>query len=262
MQSLRVIGRSAAVAFADARAIYTWRTWTFGWLGRMLAQVVFFTYLGTKVGGAEQTVRLVLGNAVMTSVVESLSVVASTGWERMSGTLPLLVAAPTRPVWVFFGRSLQWPVSGTATSLVALFGLAPLFGVSWQAAQVPAVVALVGLAALGSYCFGLLLAALVLRAYGLRNVVSNAAYLLMMPLCGVLVPAEVLPGPARAVGALLPLTHVLTALRGVVAHSPPAAVLVPTGMAVLTTIGWFAAASFAFDVLVRGARRSGTLDLT
>ena len=39
VQQLRIIGYSAANAYADLRAIYTWKTWTVCWLGRMLAQV-------------------------------------------------------------------------------------------------------------------------------------------------------------------------------------------------------------------------------
>ncbi|MCP9206547.1 ABC transporter permease [Streptomyces cucumeris] len=259
MEPLLVIRHSAANAFADMRAVYTWRIWTFGWLGRMLAQVTFFTLLG-RGGDEEHLAYLALGNSLMTCALECMSVVASTTWERISGTLPLLAAAPARPVWVFFGRSLQWPISGSGTSIVALLCLAPLFGVSWQPAQIPVVVLLVVLTALTTYCFGLFLAALVLNANGVRNIVSSAAYLVMMIVCGVNVPVSHWPAPVRLLADLLPLTHSLHALRLVGDGAGPGPVLAATGLALLCGALWLAAAGVAFDVFMNRGRRSGGSD--
>src|SRR5436190_263902 len=128
-QSLQIARYSAANAFADLRAIYTWRSWTFGWLVRMLAQVTFFTLIGKLIAQPAQMQFLVVGNALMTCAVEAMMVVASTSWERAVGTLALLIASPAKLTWVFVGRSLQWPISGTGTSVVALFTLGPAFGV-------------------------------------------------------------------------------------------------------------------------------------
>lgn len=43
----RVVRAAAANALADFRATYTWYSWTFGWLGRMLCQVTFFALIGS-----------------------------------------------------------------------------------------------------------------------------------------------------------------------------------------------------------------------
>ncbi|MDT8912747.1 ABC transporter permease [Amycolatopsis sp. PS_44_ISF1] len=259
MSAITIIRHSAGNALADLRATYTWKTWTFGWLGRMLAQVTFFTYLGQAVGGG-QTGFLVIGNAVMTSVIEVLSVVASTTWERMTGTLVLLAAAPARPLWVFFGRSVQWPISGSGTSLVALFGLGPLFGVHWPVWQIAPVVALVLLNAFATYCFGLFLAALVLNAPGVRNLVSQSAYLLMMAICGVQIPLDRWPAAVGVIARGLPLTHGLAAIRAVAADGAPATVLAELGWTVLTGAAWLAAAYVAFDKFMDRAKRSGAAD--
>jgi ABC-2 type transport system permease protein len=251
MHAATVIWASAANAYHDFRVTYTWRTWTFGWLGRMLAQVTFFTYLGVLIGGPEQIRFLVIGNAVMTCVIEAMMVVASTSWEHWLGTLPLIAAAPANPLWIFFGRSLQWPLSGAATSLVALFGLGPLFGVDWSLEQVPSVIGLVVLIALSTYCFGLCLAAPVLLRVGLRNAVSNVAYLAMMAICGVQVPLAFWPGWVQGIAKTLPLTHGLAGLRAVQEGRPA---LREAGLALLAGLGWLALAGLGFRI-VRGVNR-------
>ncbi|MFE6739699.1 ABC transporter permease [Streptomyces tubercidicus] len=258
----QVVRHSAANAFADMRAIYTWKTWTFGWLGRMLAQVTFFALLGRATGGPGQVTYLVIGNSLMTCVIESLTVVASSTWERQSGTLALLAAAPVKPVWVFCGRSLQWPLSGTGTSLVALLGLAPLFGVSWHIEQIPLVAALVVITAVTTYFLGLGLSAFVLNAGGLRNVVTNAGYLLMMAICGVQVPVGFWPQWVGWIAQTIPLTHCLAALRSVVAGAPLTVVGAHTAMGVLIGLLWLGVAYLAFDALLRRGRRAGTIDFT
>ncbi|MCX5379754.1 ABC transporter permease [Streptomyces sp. NBC_00091] len=257
---LRVIRHSAVNAFADMRAVYTWKTWTFGWLGRMLAQVTFFVLLGRLVGGPDQARYLIVGNALMTCVIESLTVVASSTWERAAGTLPLLAAAPAKPTWVFLGRSLQWPISGTGTSLVALFVLGPAFGVSWTAAQVPVAVVLVVLTAVGTYFLGLFLAALVLNAGSVRNVVSNAGYLLMMAVCGVQVPVGYWPEWVGWIARAIPLTHLLGALRSLTDGADLATVSGEAAVGLLVGLAWLGAAHLMFEALLRRGRRAGTID--
>ncbi|WP_051735427.1 ABC transporter permease [Streptomyces sp. NRRL B-3229] len=261
VQAARVVRHSAANAFADMRAVYTWKVWVFGWLGRMLAQVTFFTLLARTAGSEEHTAYIAVGNSVMTCAVECMSVVASTTWERLSGTLVLLCAVPARPVWVFFGRSLQWPISGSGTSLIALLFLAPLFGVSWHPGQVPALMVLVPLTALTTYCFGLFLAAFVLNASGLRNIVSNVAYLLMMILCGVNIPVSQWPVPVQAVADILPLTHSLHAIRLVSDGAGASQVLGAAGLALLCGAGWLLGAYVAFNRFMTRARSLGSADL-
>ncbi|CAM5603535.1 MULTISPECIES: ABC transporter permease [Streptomyces] len=259
-QAAEVLRRGSAVALADLAAIYTWRTWLCGWVARMLCQVAFFTLIGRLLGGAGDERFLVIGNALMVCAIEATMVVASTAWERGLGTLPLLTAAPTHLAWAFIGRSLQWIVSGTATSLVALYAVTPFFGVHWTVVSVTAAVLPVFLTAAGTYCFGLTLAALVLNRPGLRNVVSNVAYLGMMAICGVQVPLHDWAVPVRAVAALLPLTHELLALRHLLDGAPVSAVAGETALGALAGAGWLAAAVTAFGWVAERGRRAGTIE--
>ncbi|MEU3648028.1 ABC transporter permease [Lentzea sp. NPDC034063] len=260
--TLGVVRYSAANAWADFRATYTWWTWGFGWLGRMLAQVTFCAFIGVLLDDPARIRYLVIGNALMVCVVETMSVVASSSWERAEGTLPLLSAAPARMGWVFLGRSLQWPISGSLTALVSLFVLSPFFGVHWTVAQVPALAGLVLLTAVSSYAVGLFLSPFVLTAAGARNIVSNSAYLLMMAICGVVVPVGYWPGWVRAVAQALPLTHTLAAVRAVDAGAPATTVLGQAGLGVLCGAGWLVAALVAFAVLEERARRNDSFDFT
>ncbi|MFF7122662.1 MULTISPECIES: hypothetical protein [unclassified Streptomyces] len=251
----RVVRAAAANAFADFRATYTWYSWTFGWLGRMLCQVTFFALLGSYLHSPGQTRYLVLGNSVMTCVIEAMTVVVSTSWERGHGTLALLAAAPSEMGWVFLGRSLQWPVSGCATSLVALVLLDPLFGVRFAAAQLPVLVALVLLTAFSTYCFGLFLGAFVLAAPAVRNIVFNTAFLVTMAISGVQVPTGFWPFGVRLLAGALPATHGVAAVRALADGAGAAAVARPAAWAALAGALWLAAALTAFRVSAQLVRR-------
>lgn len=262
VRTLGVVRYSAANAWADFRATYTWWTWGFGWLGRMLAQVTFCAFVGVLLADPGQIRYLVIGNAIMVCVVETMSVVASSSWERAEGTLPLLSAAPARMGWVFFGRSLQWPISGALTALVSLFVLSPFFGVHWTPAHVLPLVGLVLLTTATTYAVGLFLSPFVLTASGARNIVSNSAYLLMMAICGVVVPVAYWPAWVGAVAQALPLTHTLAAVRALDAGVPAAEVLGQAGLALLCGAGWLIAALVAFAVLEERARHNDSFDFS
>ncbi len=126
---LTTLRYATAAGWAEFATVYTWRTWTAGWLSRVLCQVAFFALIGRLLGSPEHTRFLLVGNAVLIVAVEACFVCASTTWERRAGTLPLLVAAPVSPLLVFAGRSTFWLVSGTASASISLFVLAPVFGV-------------------------------------------------------------------------------------------------------------------------------------
>ncbi|WP_051795149.1 ABC transporter permease [Streptomyces sp. NRRL S-87] len=253
-RTARIIGYSAANAYADFRASYTWTSWTFGWLTRMLSQVCFFGLVGHLLGSPAHTRYLVIGNAVMACVIEAMTVVVSTGWERGHGTLPLLAAAPGEMGWVMLGRSLQWPVSGSATAVVSLLVVGPAFGVHWPPGRVPALLGLVLLTAATTYCLGLFVGAFVLAAPEARNIVFNASFLLLMAVCGAEVPVDFWPGWVGTAAAVLPPTHGLAAVRALADGAPVAAVAAPALWALLTGAGWLAAALTAFRVLTARAR--------
>lgn len=255
----QIVRCSTANAAADLRATYTWSTWLLGWLVRMLCQVLFFTLVGRSFSGGAHEKFLFLGNSLALCAIEAMTVVVSSAWERRAGTLPLLVAAPADVAWIFVGRSLQWLPSGIATSLAALLALGPFFGVDWTPATALVAALLVASTAVGTYCFGLLLAALVLGASSWRNVASNIAYLSMMAVCGVEVPVDFWPLPVQAVAWVLPLTHGLGALRALVNGGGAASVATGALLCLAVGAAWLVAALSLLRAMVTRGRRDGSI---
>lgn len=259
-QPLRVVRAASRVAWADLRTIYTPFTWSVGWLGRIIMQVVFFALIGTLLGSREAVLYLFVGQAVMATVVECFMAVPSTTWERTTGTLALLTAAPG-PLWpVFVGRSLQWLPSGVATGSIVLLLVGQFFGVTWEPLAVPVVVLALAVVAVSMYAVALTLAALVLRGPRWRNVVSNIGHLTVMLICGVTVPTTIWSGWLQAAAQALPLTHGLDAVRLLESTGVTSEVWLLLGKALMLGAGWYALAAMAFTAFGAVGRRDGTID--
>ncbi|GAB3686939.1 hypothetical protein GCM10027589_55590 [Actinocorallia lasiicapitis] len=259
--TLRIVGQTVLLGFADLRAVYTWRTWTFGWLARLLCQASFFALVGRFVGD-DATMRFVLvGNIVMVACLEGTIVIISLAGERANGTLPLLATAPAGHLPLYLARGLHWLATGMTSSLVAWAVLPPLLGVPlpWpQALHAVPVFLVIGLS---SYCYGAFLAGISVRVWGVDWIVLNLAYGLVMVFCGVDVPTTFWPAPIEAVTGFLPLTHGLHAVREVLAGASAGDVLADVGLEALVGLGWFALAAVSMERLVASGRRNGTLTI-
>lgn len=256
-----VARHSARAGVADLAAIYTPTSWLFGWVLRLIAQVSFFGLLGMVVGGGEQARYLVVGHACVVAAVEALLVVVSTSWERRSGTLPLLVAAPGSVFVAFLGRSLQWIPSGVASSTLTFFAVTALFNLRLEWPDVLLVPVLLTSIGLSSYAFGLALAAIVVRVPDLRNVAMGVAYLTIMAVCGVTVPLDFWPEGVASVARALPVTHALSTVRTVVAGEPTG-VLAGLGAELLVMLGWLVVAAMLFRWLVASGRANGSIEFS
>ena len=64
MSGLRIAGLAARVGFAETRAQYTWRSWLFGWITRLVAQTLFFTAIGLVVDSPDLVEFAFVGNVV------------------------------------------------------------------------------------------------------------------------------------------------------------------------------------------------------
>lgn len=256
----RIARESLILGFAEMGAVYTWRTWTFGWLMRLLCQATFYALLGRYVGD-EDTMRYVLvGNIVVLACMESTIVVISLAGERRMGTLPLLAIAPSGHLPVYLGRGLQWTVTGLTSSTVAWLVLPPLLGapLPWPEAGYAMPVVLLILAS--SYGYGCALAGIALRLRGVEWLVLNAAYGIVMTFGGVNVPVEVWPAPLEVAAHALPVVHGLEAVRGILDGAPAGHVLRLLGTEALVGACWYAVAALSMDRLVSVGRRDGSLD--
>ena len=260
MTTVAILRHAAIAGFQDLRGMYTWKTWSTGWLLRVIMQVIFYSLLGRLIGSREQVHFLVVGNAVMLCATTVVFVVQSTTWERFAGTIPLLIAAPASPLVVFFGRSVQWIPDALATSLAALLVVGPLFGLPLPWPRALAVVPLLLLVTLATYMLGAVFGSLVLRYTGARNLVSNIVAAVMMAVCGVNVPVGTFPGWVDSLAAVLPLTHGLQAVRGVLGTAPAGRIVTDAALEVAVGVGWFVVAAASFRWFAEGGRRDGSID--
>jgi len=257
----RVVLASSRNAWADLAATFTPVTWTLGWLGRIVAQVIFYALIGSLLGSPDRMRYLYIGAAVVATAMETLLVVSTSTRERYSGTLPLLVASPSRLWPVFLGRSVQWLPSGVATATVALFVIGPAFGVRFTLSSGFAAFGVLVLVAITTYGYGLALAALVLRFMRLRNWATNLSYTVMMLICGVTVPLSFWPMWLQGIAQVFPLTHTLHAIRLLESGTgEPLAILTSLGLAVLTSLGWYGLAAFLLERLATSGRRRGSIE--
>lgn len=257
----RAVLASTRNAWADFAAAFTPLSWTFGWLGRIVAQVIFYALIGSLLGSEEKVRYLYIGAAVLATAMETMLVVPTSTRERYSGTLPLLVASPS-PLWpVFLGRSVQVLPSGIATASVALFLIGPLFGLRFTFATGLAAFGVLVLVAFTTYGYALALGALVLRHMRVRNWATNLSYIVMMLVCGVTVPLTFWPLWMQGVGYVFPLTHGLDAIR----HLEDGSATVPVvlsdiGLAVLVSLVWYVIGAYSLERLATTGRRDGSIE--
>lgn len=260
MITLEVLRHAAIGGFQDFRAMYTWKTWTAGWLLRVVTQVIFYSLMGRLVGSEQQLHFLVIGNSVMLCATTVIFVVQSTTWERATGTLPLLIAAPVSPLLVLFGRSVQWIPDAVLSSMVAFLVAGRAFGVPLPLPRALWVLPLLLLVTVTTYLMGAFFGSLVLRYAGARNLVSNVAGATMMAVCGVNVPLSFFPRWVQVTARAMPLTHGLQAIRGILAAAPPKAVLGDVALESLVGLLWFAAAACSFRWFAEGGRKDGSIE--
>lgn len=258
-RDLVTVRHGASIALTDFRWFYSWRTWTGGWLVRMVCQVAFYSLIGVTVGGADYVAYIVIGVALMVCVTETLMTVASTTWDQPMGTLPLLVSSPVEPAFFYFGRSIMWPVSAVVTTSVVLFAMSAYLGIAWPLAGIAVVVAIIALVAVSSYCLALTLGAAALLAPGARNVMSAVATMSITSFCGAVVPVDYWPPVVQWLAQAVPVTHGLDAVRGVQESADTSVVVRAAAATALTGLGWFVAASVGFRHVYARARQGRDL---
>lgn len=261
MTILRVLRYAFLSGLQDYTTIFTLKTWLAGWYVRVLAQVSFFALIGKLLASDERTQFLLVGNAILLVAAGTMFAIASTAWERYAGTLPLLVASPTSSVVVFLGRSTFWIPDALASGLGTFFVAAAIFDVPMPWPNVLLVVPLAVLVAASTYCFGIFLAGIVVRNPNLRNVVANVSVWTIAAIGGVNVPLDYDPDPLRWLAEVLPLTHGLRAIRGILGDEPTGTIVLHAVVEAALGCAYFVLAILTFDRLAESGRRDGTIEL-
>lgn len=166
--------------------------------------------------------------------------------EREIGTWEALVALPVSPTALLAGKVAPYVVIGTLQG-VAVLTLAILLFDLPHIGSIAALIALMPLFAAAHLVLGHALAA---RARSQLSALQGAIafYLPSMLLSGFLYPVATLPGWARAIGSLFPLTHFIRAARSATLQGGDAADVLRHGV----PIALFLAAAF---LLARAVQR-------
>ena len=256
----RVGRRALLIGFADFRTNHTPAEWLGGWALRLVFQVVFFASAGMLVGGDETVRFMAVGNVLAVGVIESATSVLALGWERYSGRLALLVAAPGNATVALLGRQGSAPFQGLLSSSVVFLVVSAVFRLPVPGPTALLLLPVAFLTFVSVYCYGFLVGVLVIRRPSAGWAALNVSYLLLMTFCGVNVAGGFWPAPITALTQVLPVTHGLAAFRGVLAGAPMPSVLVQTGIEVLVGVGWLVAAVVLLRWRLAAERRAGTLD--
>ncbi|MEH0450063.1 ABC transporter permease [Streptomyces sp. B21-102] len=255
---LHQVGYGLLSSYQDYRALYTWRSWLFGWMARLLCQVLFFSMVGHAIGSDGAQRYMALGNAIVLGPLGALGVVSSSVGERRGGTLQFLLLSRNGPLLVLMSRGLYWAADGIVTSCFALVMLRWLAGVEISPLVLPVCFLLQALITLSSYSLALALAGVSLRWPECRMYLTAGTTILLMTFAGVNSepPHEGLGG---AVASVLPATHGLRAVRSAVAGDgvPLPAVLAECGVLFL----WGAVSWLALTASLRYQVRAGALTL-
>ena len=256
--TLRIVRKASRVGFEDVKAQYTWKSWLFGWITRVTAQVLFFAAMGLLVGGPDFVVFAFVGNVCAMAALMPQGAGPDTAWERGLGTLPLLVAAPRSMLPVFSGRSAFYIVQGVVEASFVFAILAPFVGFAGHWWWLP-----VGLLALGlgSYGLGLFLASINIRRPRIGNIVFNTVFYTLVAIAGVNVPTEVFPEAVQRAANVLPMHHGILGTRSLLSEGLSPDAFGQLGLEVLIGIGWFLLAMAGFRLFAEGGRRDGTIDL-
>ena len=260
LQTAFVVRYAALNGWQEYYDTFRLKTWLGGWYVRVLAQVSFFALIGRLLESDAKTQYLLVGNSMLLAAAVTMWAIQSTVWERRAGTLPLLVASPTRAVVVFTGRSFAVAFDGLVTALAAFAVAAPLFGVPLPWPRALLLVPILAVIVLATYGFAVFIGGWIVRVPSMRNVASNVAHTTMMTIAGVNVPLAFYPETVQWVAHALPLTHGLEAIRDLLRGEPLVELLPNVGLELLVGSVWFALSIVTFDRLAERGRRDGSIE--
>jgi ABC-2 type transport system permease protein len=258
--TVTVMRHAFAAGLAEYRAIFTWRSWLFGWMVRVVSQISFFALVGLRVADERAAFYILIGNALAVAAQSGVFSLNMTTTDRWAGGLQLLVASPTSPLVVFSSRGAYLAVDGALSAVLGLFIAGPLFGLSLPWPAVLAVIPLTGVIALSAYCLGTFLAGIVFRFRSINSLVVNTTYVGLMTACGVNVPLSYYPTVVERLSHGLPLTNGLLAIRGVFNGATTSAILGHAAAEAVVGAAWLTLALLTFNRMASRGRLDGSLD--
>ncbi len=215
--NLRLFWRGTLLSYV---ALFAWlrpTTYIASKILMPLAQILFFTFLGTYATGASNVDFYVIGNAIQITAVSGIfGVTMSIGGDRWAGTLPYLFGTPANRLMMFFGRAFMHIIDGALGVVIALLWGALLFGVDFSQTNLSALGLTILVTTVSTCGLGLLMGCLSLITANVMFV-NNTVYFLLLIFSGANVALDTLPGWMQAFSQILPLTRGIAASRMLIA---------------------------------------------
>ncbi|RYZ10091.1 MAG: ABC transporter permease [Myxococcales bacterium] len=257
----RAYRQGLTVGAADFRDFWSWKSWSFGWMLRILTNAFAWVLLGKVLGSPEKQTYLLVGNSVAVGAASALWASNACTWSRYDGTHPLLVISPAGMTAAVIGRTSIWLFNGVATSFTTFLVLALAFGFSPPPLPALAAFPLVVLVCASTFCFALFMGCLIGRWTRLRNLALDVSGTLLLAFCGATVPTSFWPAPVSAAAQLLPMTHGLSAIRAVLSGAGVGDMWWSAALELLVGAGWLAAALGTMQQLAERGREDGSIEL-
>jgi ABC-2 type transport system permease protein len=223
--NLRIFWQGMVLSY---RALFAWLrpvTYMASKIVMPLAQMLFFTFLGTFATGKGSAQFYVIGNAVQIAAVSGIfGVTMSIGGERWSGTLVYLFGTPVNRMTMFFGRAFMHVIDGSIGVVVAFIWGVLLFGVDFSHTNMLLLALTIVLTTLSTCGLGLLMGCVSLITANVMFV-NNSVYFLLLIFSGANVDINLLPGWMQAISYSLPMTRGMAAARALIAGADTATVM-------------------------------------
>lgn len=264
---LSVVNVMRALVFeilTSYKALFTWldkRTYFLVKIVIPFFYIAFFSYLGKFVAGAEGMKYAAFGNAILLMGLNTVAgVVISIGIEKTFGTLSPLFITPANRFRIFISRAIFHAIDGTFNVMIGLVYAILFFEVELSLIQLGQILLVSLLTSFTMMGYGLLFGSysLYVRDVGM---VMNAAYFILMFICGVNFPVESLPEYVRVLSYIVPLTYGLQVARAIlsgdyITDCIPLLIFEVLWGCVMLIIGYF-----LFIYFENKLRRRGTLDV-
>lgn len=258
--NLRIFFQGAVLSYI---ALFHWLspvTYTASKIAMPLAQILFFTFLGTFATGRDNASFYIIGNAIQIAAVSGIyGVTLSIGGDRWNGTLPYLFGTPANRLAMFIGRASVHLLDGMLGVIIAFLWGVVLLGLDLSQTNLPALGLTILVTTYSTSGLGLLMGCLSLITAQVMFV-NNTVYFLLLIFSGANVQLESLPAWMQVISQALPLTRGIAAARMLISGSDLQSVapLLLGEFAIGTLYGFLGYRLFRwFEVQ---AKRRGTLE--
>ncbi len=178
-----------------------------------LAQVLFFTYLGTFATGPDTTSFYIVGNAMQIAAVSGIyGVTMSIGGDRWNGTLPYLFGTPANRLVMFVGRAFIHILDGMLGVVIAFTWGVLLLGLDLSETNLLALALTILTTTFSTSGLGLLMGCLSLITLNVMFI-NNTVYFMLLIFSGANIPVATMPDWMQKISFILPLTRGIAAAR-------------------------------------------------